>query len=81
MPHAWGKNSSSFGRRRECPGTSMMWTGFILPGCGNNRKTILSIMCKHVSSTNFHKCFPQGLPTIISAALHKLKIKNDGEKH
>ena len=37
MPAAWGKNSSSLGRRREWPGTSTTCTGFIFPFCWGHK--------------------------------------------
>lgn len=37
MPAAFGKNSSSLDRRRECPGTSTTWTGFNFPFCQGKR--------------------------------------------
>ncbi len=53
IPAAWGKNSSSLGRRRECPGTSTRWTGFILPFCQiQGQKVFSSIDSKIQLSIN-----------------------------
>ena len=54
-PAAWGRNSSSFGLRRECPGTSTMWTSFNFPFYNKKTKRVVCKVKFHSQIKEFSK--------------------------